>query len=100
MADVDIRNVDIDVDEITFDSSEKEYLATEWLGAGYLDEMIVGYLEDNSDGYLADCIKEKLSEVCGIEKAYEVLAASFSLTPAQVKMALHFVDKLVNSGEK
>ena len=114
MATVDLNNVDVDLDDIAFESHEIVDLMRMWLDSGEVDiddvydgdisalHRIIDKTTSDTIEYVAekylDELNDYLSDVgdSSIDRSYKVLSEAFNLTEVQVRLALHFATKIVN----
>ena len=114
MPTIDLNNVDVDLDDIAFESHEIVDLMRMWLDSGEVDiddvydgdisalHRIIDKTTSDTIEYVAekylDELNDYLSDVgdSSIDRSYKVLSEAFNLTEVQVRLALHFATKIVN----
>jgi len=111
MATVDLNNVDVDLDDISFESHEIVDLMRMWLDSGEVDiddvydgdisalHRIIDKTTSDTIEYVAEKYLDELNDYLSdssVDKSYKVLSEAFNLTEVQVRLALHFATKIVN----
>jgi len=111
MPTIDLNNVDVDLDDISFESHEIVDLMRMWLDSGEVDiddvydgdisalHRIIDKTTSDTIEYVAEKYLDELNDYLSdssVDKSYKVLSEAFNLTEVQVRLALHFATKIVN----